>query len=372
MKTIQICAIFGTRSWARVLLRASVEAFSPSVQIVAVDDSCSEHFAEWLKTDNLSVPVRISSRLPKLGKNEVGLAIVANSAPLHFSTTQRVLSAGYHAVVEKPLTFSRVDSLSLVDSANESHRHLFSTNIPLFTGYLHRFRAHCVAKSVIHRVQIDWTDPAFELRHGTRKNYDSATPLIFDVVPHTTSILWALFDEKSLGGNFDIVAAKGGAQVRIFFKYGDVPVTVNLARNADRRIRRIQVVSEEGNRGIDFSVGPPRIEQSTRQSASEKLPSVRMLEAVRSSCSSRYQDPRLTVKTNILANELVDKVIHSYVEQQVAFLQGPRRKQKEGADADNAYRYARKEAQSVSMRLKPNLTPGSALGKLLERYEEFQ
>lgn len=370
MKTVEIYAVLGTRSWARVLLRASVEAFSPNLPIIAVDDSSSEHFAEWLKTEKLSGPVQISPRLPKLGKNEVGLAIVANAAPLHFSTTQQVLNAGYHAVVEKPLTFSSVDSLLLVDSAKEFQRHLFSTNIPLFAGYLHSFRAHSVAKSVIRRVQIDWTDPAFELRHGTRKNYDSATPLIFDVVPHITSILWALFDERVLAGDFDITVGKGGAQVRISFKYGDVPVTVSLARNADRRIRRIQVVSEDGNRSLDFSVDPPRIERQTLQLASEKLPSVAMLEAVRSSCSSRYQDPRLTVKTNILANELVDKVIDSYVEQQVAFLQRPRRMHK--ADADNAYRYARKEAQSVSRRLMPNLRPDSALLKLLERYEEFQ
>lgn len=369
MKTIDTCLIFGTRSWARVLLGASVEAFSPRVRIMVVDDSFSDDFADWLKIEGLSGRVSISPCFPTLEKDEVGVAVVSNAAPLHSITTQQVLKAGYHAVVEKPLSFSMADSISLVDTARKSRRHLFSTNIPLFAGYLDDFRAQFVDKSVVSHAQVEWTDPAFEFRHGTRKSYDSATPLIFDVLPHITTILWALFEERPLTGDFGITVAKGGARVRIFFEYGGLPVTVNLARNADRRVRRIQIFSEEGNSGLDFSIEPPVIGSATRQSLSGKRPSVEMLEAVASSCLSESRDPRLTVKTNILANDLVEKVLHSYVEQQVMFLQISSKKR--AVEADDSYRYARKEAKSVTKRLLPNLAADSPL-RLFERYEEFQ
>lgn len=370
MKPIDTCLILGTRSWARVLLRASIAAFSPTVRIVVFEGSTSQGFVEWLKAEGLSARVSITPHVPRLEKKEAGLAIVANSAPLHSLTTRQVLQAGYHAVVEKPLSFSKEDSLSLVERAMDFRRHLFSTNIPLFAGHLDGLRAYCSAQSRLTLVQIEWMDPAFELRHGTRKNYDSATPLIFDVLPHITTILWALLGEKPLGRHSEISVAEGGARTRILFEYGDVPVAVNLARNAERRIRHIRVSSEDGDTSIDFGAEPSRMEHLTPHLATGKLPSVQMLEAVASSCLSPRQDPRLTVKTNILANELLDTLAQSYVEQQITFL-GKSWKVQEMV-ADDAQRYARKEAQAVSTRLLKSLEHDSPVRRLFERYEEFQ
>ena len=352
------------------MLRASVAAFPYSTRIVVFDDSTSQGYAEWLKDRGLSARVSVTGLLPQLEKNEAGLAIVANSAPLHFQTTRQVLRAGYHAVVEKPLTFSKEDSLSLVERARYFRRHLFSTNIPLFAGHLDGLRDHCSAQSRITLVQIEWMDPALEFRHGTRKNYDSATPLIFDVLPHIITILWALFGEKPLGADSEISVKEGGARNRILFEYGDVPVVVNLARSAERRVRHVRVSSENGDSSIDFGAEPSGSTHLTPDLAAGKLPSVQMLEAVASSCLTSRQDPRLTVRTNILANELLEKLIHSYVEQQTIFL-GKSSKMQEMAE-DKAQCYARREAQAVSARLVQTLEQDSTVRRLFERYQEFQ
>lgn len=354
MGSIKVWLLIGTRTWGRVFLAEACKTLPLDVSILVVCAHDVLGFRRWVEEAGLSGRVVAVEDLPKLDEPGTGIAIIANPAALHFKSTGEVLEAGYHAVVEKPMTLSTENSLILIDRARKLGLSLFSANVILFTEYLERFCDLHMGGTEVPVLSVIWTDPQNEQRHGRRKAYDSATPIIFDVIPHVVCLVWSLFGDQVVGKTQVVSVCEGGSRVKCLFEYGDVTVEVLLARNAKRRAREFRAVWESGSKTLDFSSEPAWLRafggsgsaSSFLVGPPKKGPIVKVIDAVSRSVLSPNPDPRLSTSIALAGNQLIDSLVDSYINQQVTFIQGAR----SGVPAEQesvGYRYAVKEAESV-------------------------
>lgn len=378
MGSIRVWLLIGTRTWGRVFLVEACKALPLGVKIFVLIEDDGLRFRGWLEEVGLEERVATVRNLPKLDDSDIGIAIIANSAPLHFKSTREVLEAGYHALVEKPMTLSTENSLILIERAKDLGLSLFSANVFLFTEYLQKFRDLETGGTEVPAIFVTWTDPRSEKRHGSRKAYDSATPIIFDVVPHVVSLLWSLFGNQVVGKTQCVSVCEGGSRVKFRFEYGDVSVEVLLARNAQSRAREFRAVWESGSKTMDFSSEPARVwtlggSDSTSSflvGPPKKRPLEQVIDAVSRSVLSPNPDSRLSTSIALAGNQVIDLLVESYIHQQVSFLQDAR----SGVPPEKeslGYRYAIKEAESVVNRTLPLLHDSPNLEKVFQRYRDF-
>lgn len=376
--SIKVWLLVGTRSWGKVLLLEACKALPLDVDMFVLAENTDLKFRLWLKEVGLEKRVATVDNLPRLGEAATGVAIIANSAPIHFKSAFEALEAGYHAVVEKPMTLSAENSRVLIEKAKDLGLSIFSTNVFLFTEYFQIFRDMQIGEKGVRSLTLVWTDPKQERRHGGWKTYDSGTPIIFDVVPHIVSLVWFLFGDQAPGKAQIISVQAGGSRVKFFFEYGGVPVEVLLARNAKSRTREIRAVSDSAVKIMDFSNEPATLRSFGGSNSTsyftvgslEKRPVAQVIDAVSSSVLSPNPDPRLSSSIAIAGNRVIDSLVDSYMKQQVSFLHNVR----SGAEQEKktvGYSYAIKEAGSVVSRLLPSLHHNSNLAKILGKYRDF-
>jgi predicted dehydrogenase len=274
---------------------------------------------------------------------------------------EAALSAGYHVVCEKPLTFSRDETLALLARAAEHGRELFSTNTYLFAGYLRAFRRHWLRGRTFTELELTWADAGAETRHGEAKRYDSGVPVIHDVLPHVASIVLATHGPWRFARS-SIAVSRGGSAVTVEFAGDDLTLRASLARNAERRVRRLRFAGPAGRIALDFTAEPGVVSGDGRQGVcvdpawdSRRKPIAQMLESVQAYFAGGALDGRLSADAALLGNELIDAVAEGYVQQQLDFLAGAR-------DQDRAY--AAKEAEAIRERGLPHLEPASPLRRL--------
>src|SRR4051812_45307233 len=146
---------------------------------------------EWWSASPYKQRIEIVEQPIPCGASSTGIALIVNSAHEHRRSAESVLDAGYHAVCEKPVTFSRHDTLQLLARATELGLELFCTNTYLFAEYLDIFRRDWLRGRALSELELTWADESAEIRHGEAKSYDSSVPVIFDVLPHVASVVVA-------------------------------------------------------------------------------------------------------------------------------------------------------------------------------------
>jgi predicted dehydrogenase len=297
-----------------------------------------------------------------------GVALIVNSAHEHRRSVENALDAGYHAVCEKPLTFSRHDTLQLLARADELGLRLFGTNTYLFADYLHVLRRDWLRDRTFSDLELTWADASGEIRHGEAKSYDSSVPVIFDVLPHVASIVLAThgrftFDRSS------IAVAQGGSAVTARFDGGDLTVRASMSRNSAHRTRLLRFSGPAGQVTFDFAAEPGEVRLDQEQAVcadpawhSRRKPIAQMLHSVKAYFESGVLDDRLGAEAALLGNDLIDGVTESYVQQQSDFLVAAGRL-REGSPAGN-FAYAAKEADAIRQRALPQLPQASPLRRL--------
>jgi len=325
---------------------------------------------EWWSSSPFKHQIVIVNCPPPCLYPKVGVAIIANSAYLHRSSIESALSAGYSVVSEKPLTFSRDESIQLVNRAAKLGLQLFSTNTYLFADYLSVFRRDWLAERTFSEVQVTWADAVSEMRFGEAKSYDSAVPIIFDVIPHVASIVLATAGGRVIHRS-ELTVRQGGCECVAKFVCDNLVINVNIARNAPRRIRLARFLGTAAEVLIDFTEEPgvASVDHSAAVCVDpdwnvKRKPLALMLHSVQLFFENGVMDERLTLKAALLANAMIDSVAESYVQQQLDFLGLPSSALQFESNA--AYSYATKEVQSISQRVLPLLSQASPLRRLVK------
>jgi predicted dehydrogenase len=358
--------IVGTRRWAR-LIAAELCAVLPADAIVQIQgDPADADLRRWLSASGLGTKIRVGAALRPCPATKTGVAFVVNSAYLHKTAVEDTLASGYNVVCEKPMSFSRRETLSLIDTAAELGLQLFCTNTFLFASYLDRFREDWLAGSRFSSLHILWADSASEVRYGESKSYDSSVPLIYDVLPHISNIILATIGEYKVVSH-GIEVRRGGGQALIHYRHEDLDIHVALERDASQRKRTLAFSGTDRQVLLDFSSEPGAVsvDQLTPVSAdpawlSKQKPIAAMIRSVREFFDTGRRDPRLSSSATLFGNDLIEGVVDSYVVQQVSLLSdlgGMPNIMANSADLD----YANKEARSIATRALPYLSEKSPL-----------
>ena len=292
-----------------------------------------------------------------------GVALVVNSAHEHREAVESVLEAGYHVVCEKPLTFSRDDSLRLLARAAGMGLKLFCTNTYLFADYLHVLRRDWLHGRAFAELELIWADATREVRHGEPKAYDSGVPVIFDVLPHVASIVLATHGPFTFERT-SVAVAHGGSTAMTAFHGHDLTVRARISRRSERRTRLLRFSGPGGEVALDFTAEPGVVSRDEKPGVcvdpaweAKRKPIAQMLDSVKTYFDGGALDDRLDAGAALLGNALTDAVAEGYVQQQIDFLS-------DVSSPDEDVVYAEKEAAAIRQRALSHLPHGSPLTRL--------
>ena len=197
--------VVGSRRWARIMAAELCALLAPDRSIHLQASRSDAGLLEWWNGSPYKQRIEIVDQPVPCGGSTTGVALIVNSAHEHRRSVESVLDAGYHAVCEKPLTFSRHDTLQLLARADERGLKLFGTNTYLFAEYLQVLTRDWLRDRAFSELEVTWADASGEVRHGEAKSYDSSVPVFVDVLPHVASIVLAThgrltFDRSSHRG----------------------------------------------------------------------------------------------------------------------------------------------------------------------------
>jgi predicted dehydrogenase len=324
--------------------------------------------SEWWNGSPHKERIEIVDQPIPCRESTTGVALIVNSAHEHRGSVESVLDAGYDAVCEKPLTFSRDDTLQLLARATERGLKLFSTNTYLFAEYLHVLRRDWLRDRTFSELEITWADATGEVRHGEAKSYDSSVPVFADVLPHVASIVLATHGRFTFGRS-RIAVAQGGSAVTAQFDGDDLTVRVHMSRYSPRRARLLCFSGPGDQVTLDFAAEPGVVSLNQQTGVcvdpawdSRKKPIAQMLDSVKAYFERGSLDDRLGADAALLGNDLIDGVAERYVQQQIDFL-GATSRVPEGSGGEDIA-YAVKEADAIRRRALPQLPHASPLRRL--------
>lgn len=183
--------IVGAGRWGRVWasVAASARGCGNSIAIVTRQNAAEVHASLARKAETRSVKVfeDIGSAFP--GIKGLHLAIVASRPVHHVPDAALALEAGYHVIVEKPLSVNPQDARELIDAAKSRGLKLgvgteFAL-LPVFHDVAREINTHL---SEIKSIGITWYDPSHEVRHGlTKRRHDEITA-VENLFSHAVSI----------------------------------------------------------------------------------------------------------------------------------------------------------------------------------------
>ena len=359
--------VIGARRWGRVIANELCKVLDSKESVMILGDPEDRELLDWWEKNPHKDQLRIVQKIKTCCQKNTGVAIIANSAYLHKTSTEEALNSGYNVVSEKPLTFSLIESISLLEKAKNLDLDLFSTNTYIFSDYLKIFRDNWILDQKISHIDIKWCDPAGESRYGETKSYDSSTPIIYDVLPHIAAIVLASYGEVEIISS-TIKVSKGGSEVRLKIRSKGFFITVLITRNSPQRQRSLHFSGTNLDVTLDFTEEsglvtsfkkPPLV--SDIKWDCKRRPISEMLYSIKNYFEGGVTDNRFSAHSALLGNELIDSVAKEYVEQQIAFLN---LEEHSGVSQDLYFSYAQKEVASLKKRALDYLSNESPLKKL--------
>jgi Oxidoreductase family, NAD-binding Rossmann fold len=216
-----------------------------------------ENVPVWLVSRRMPaerVPGRVC-RIFDLGglpdPDRTGAAIVATAPHDHSQTASQCLSAGWHLLVEKPLTLELGDAQTLVERAAELKRHLWVGLVYLFAPYLSVVKPYAAGKT---HWRLEWCEPDEEVRWGDLKSTPHHVNVVEDVFPHAWSILRACGLTEPL--EIRRVETIDPWSVRLHLTAGRATVELTFDRHAGVRRRSIAIEADSVTCELDFSKEP--------------------------------------------------------------------------------------------------------------------
>ena len=223
-------ALVGVGRWGRRLLPRLAERFEVRVACTRGNPES----ADWLRTHAPEVE-RTTSLDRVLEDDSIDAVVIATPIESHAAITARVLAAGKHVFVEKPLATSVEEAAALVTAADRSGRVLFVGHTLLYDPAFAQLRL---------RAQ---DDPVELARMTWRKLGTFDSDLFWNLVSHHVSLALALFGVQPT--DVEVLAAAGVvtecdlAVVRLAFGDGR-SATTDVDRVAPNVERSVTVVSE--------------------------------------------------------------------------------------------------------------------------------
>lgn len=317
-------AIIGGGRWARVLTEVLSE-ITPSETIISIYSIHNKQLmVKWIQEKKFGQNVTIYDNFPNFSDQKIGAIIVVNSARDHEVSIQEGLNAGIPVLSEKPVTLSYSATCRLVKLAQEKNTFLASAHIFLFSRYLLNFSNLVSRSGKLKSIQIEWSDPKYENRHGEQKYFDSSLPIFIDLLPHILSIIRVINGKCSIKYK-ELIFFKGGSEMKIELMLKDVFCSVNLSRNSDSRKRIINVRSDK-HLQLDFSEEPGFISQGTSVECGDdkwdvdSRPAAQMLSAFLVQSAGGQTDVRLDIDLALQANKLIDEILFSYNNAMISWL----------------------------------------------------
>jgi predicted dehydrogenase len=309
--------VIGGGLWSRVITETLCGMVPAEVVIGIHTPGNHPALLEWAERMKLTGRVRTTAEWPHLESDGSRAIIIANAARSHATAAERVLPSRVPVLVEKPLTLSTADSQRLIQMAAQAKAPLAASHVFLFSRYVPYFASLLAQEDAIRHVAFRWSDPKAEIRHGDRKSYDAGLPLHVDVLPHISSLVGALLPgrQQSCTG---IEVLRGGAQMKLELNLDAASCSVELARNASRRERVIEVITESKKLILDFTaephviLGDGAVVDADLDWNTKERPLACMLRAFLKGASSGSLDPRFSVTAALQANMLADQVTPSY------------------------------------------------------------
>ena len=257
MKTVRTVAIVGGGRWARVIATVLDGILPAAARITMHSPRNSAGLREWYKAAGID-RLTVSETWPRRGDSEFpDAAIIANDAKSHVSATVSALLAGIPTLVEKPFALSAKEAAMLTDVAQQMGTPVFAGHVFVFARYITTFAHRVRELGLISRIEIVWSDPPSEVRHGEDKYYDPTISVIQDVLPHVLSLLRAVsLSPFSLEG---VTIYRGGAKVRLNLLVGKCVCVATIERHGTARRRSIQINAAAGCIDLDFGIEPGTI-----------------------------------------------------------------------------------------------------------------
>jgi len=242
-QNISHVAVIGGGRWGLVICSVLEHLLPASIPI-------------WLVSRHLA-PDRIPARVRRIfhahelpSPNGAGAAVVATAPHDHAETGARLLSRGWHVLVEKPLALDLRSARALVERAAELQRHLWVGLVYLFASYLSIIKPYVGGKNC----WLEWCEPAEEIRWGELKSTPYHVTVIEDVFPHAWSILrGAGLTEPIQVQKVDMVGPDGAL---LHLATGEATVHLMFDRHAVRRRRYLRIEADNSRCELDFSEEP--------------------------------------------------------------------------------------------------------------------
>jgi predicted dehydrogenase len=174
----------------------------------------------------------------------VDAATIATPTPTHFAIAERLLLAGKHLLVEKPITETTADARKLVELSQKTGR-------ILQVGHVERFNP------VMSKLEELLTQPRFieALRISPYPNRSIEIGVVLDLMIHDLEIILHLV--RSPVKSIDAVGvpvlsrSEDIASVRLHFENGCV-ANVTASRISAEKMRKIRVFQREGYISLDY------------------------------------------------------------------------------------------------------------------------
>jgi predicted dehydrogenase len=250
----------GGGRWARILVLELTKLLPVSVPVEIVSPSASDVMTQWLRdTKNFrDRKIIVRADFPDaVDPAAFALAVVANRPTDHFASAIGLVEQGYHVFVEKPLTTDVIEARRLVDRGAQLKRAVMAGLAQLFAPYIAAFRLRLpFAAGDLVGFDIDWADPARELRYGELKKADPHTSIVLDLVPHVWSLLRA-FIPMSHAIKMELAAvASDGDEINLKAATAHCTCSIRLSRSASQRRRHFVLRTTSQTAALDFS-NPP-------------------------------------------------------------------------------------------------------------------
>jgi len=247
-------AILGGGRWARVLAGLAETLLPPDRPLLLCSPGNPAGWDGWLAaTARRPRQARAVQIDALLGDPEASHVVIARRAADHAASTLDCLAAGKAVQVEKPFCVSEEECRAVLSAAGG--RLCRTGHVMLFASNLRRFAEACRAAGRPARIDIDWSDPAAEVRQGAVKRHDPGLNVVQDVAPHLWSLLHLLCPGAApvLAG---VEVAGGGWSVRLRLELGVAEVSATMRRGHARRVRSIRLAGPGLDATMDFTTEP--------------------------------------------------------------------------------------------------------------------